>query len=241
MPRRTEFTDTASTSERELQATADLIRTGGAEAVSTRAVASAAGVQPPAISRRFGDKEGLLDAAMLFIMQEHLAEMKRIVEAGGDCLHALRQMWDAHIQFGLTHPHTYVLTYGQIRPGKTGSATREAEAILRDSVARVAAEGRLRMSVTRATELVVAAGTGTVLTLIRRAENERDRRLSLVTRESVISAILSDKKETPAKDSGLAARAVALQEALRSTGTTLLSAAERTLLTDWLAKLADGL
>jgi hypothetical protein len=87
---------------------------------------------------------------------------------------------------------------------------------------------------------VVAAGTGTVLTLIRRAENERDRRLSLVTRESVISAILSDKKETPAKDSGLAARAVALQEALRGTGTTLLSAAERTLLTDWLAKLADG-
>ena len=118
MPRRTESTDTASTSERVLQATADPIRTGGAEAVSTRAVASAAGVQPPAIYRRFGDKEGLLDAAMLFIMQEHLAEMKRIVEAGGDCLHALRQMWDAHIQFGLTHPHTYVLTYGQIRPGQ---------------------------------------------------------------------------------------------------------------------------
>ncbi len=239
MPQRTRVNDTVSTADRVLQATVGLIRTGGAESVSTRAVASAAGVQPPAIYRHFGDKEGLLAAAVLFMMQEHLAEMRRISEADGDSLRTLRQMWDAHIEFGLAHPHIYVLTYGQLRPGKTASGTREAEAILWDSVARVAVEGRLRMSVKRATELVIAAETGTVLTLIRRDEDERDSRLSTVTRESVISTILSDKK-TPAKDGGLAARAVALQEVLRGNGTTSLSAAEQTLLTDWLAKLADG-
>ena len=45
-----------------LEAAAELLRTGGVDAVSTRAVAAAAGVQPPTIYRQFGDKEGLLDA-----------------------------------------------------------------------------------------------------------------------------------------------------------------------------------
>ena len=52
----------ASAAERMLRAAADLLQTGGIEAVSTRAVAAAAGVQPPTIYRQFGDKDGLLDA-----------------------------------------------------------------------------------------------------------------------------------------------------------------------------------
>ena len=59
----------ASAAERMLRAAADLLQTGGIEAVSTRAVAAAAGVQPPTIYRQFGDKDGLLDAVAGFVLR----------------------------------------------------------------------------------------------------------------------------------------------------------------------------
>jgi len=49
--------------QRIVRAAAELLTKGGLDAVSTRAVSAAAGVQPPAIYRRFGDMQGLLDAA----------------------------------------------------------------------------------------------------------------------------------------------------------------------------------
>ncbi len=51
-----------------VRAAADLLKSGGIDAVSTRAVAAAAGVQPPAIYRQFGDKDGLLDATARFVL-----------------------------------------------------------------------------------------------------------------------------------------------------------------------------
>ena len=51
-----------TTRERIVEAAAQLLATGGREAVSTRAVSAAAGVQAPTIYRLFGDKQGLLDA-----------------------------------------------------------------------------------------------------------------------------------------------------------------------------------
>ncbi len=50
------------TRQRVIDAAIDLLTSGGRDAVTTRAVADAAGLQPPAIYRLFGDKEGLLDA-----------------------------------------------------------------------------------------------------------------------------------------------------------------------------------
>src|SRR5258706_130799 len=51
-----------TTRDRIVAAAAALLTEGGREAVSTRAVSAAAGVQAPAIYRIFGDKQGLLDA-----------------------------------------------------------------------------------------------------------------------------------------------------------------------------------
>ncbi len=45
-----------------VEVAARLLHDGGPGAVTTRAVAAAAGVQPPTIYRLFGDKDGLLDA-----------------------------------------------------------------------------------------------------------------------------------------------------------------------------------
>ena len=52
---------TLSPRERILRSTMELLARGGREAVTTRAVGNAAGVQSPTIYRQFGDMRGLLD------------------------------------------------------------------------------------------------------------------------------------------------------------------------------------
>src|ERR1700742_2908661 len=113
-------------SERVLQAAAELLHTGGMEAVSTRAVAAAAGVQPPVIYREFGGKDQLLDAVSHYVLGSYLRDKRRrILRPSGDRLQDLRHLIDAHIGFGLEHPDTYVLTYVQTRPGAMSSGAAE--------------------------------------------------------------------------------------------------------------------
>lgn len=216
------------------------MRTGGVEAVSTRAVAAAAGVQPPVIYREFGGKEELLDAVTHYVLESYLSDKRRrLLRPSGDPLRDLRQLWDAHVDFGLSHPHTYVLTFAQSRPGKLSPAALETIKLLEQIVSRLGVEGRLRMSVERATNLVHAAGVGVVLTLIPTQPDERDMQLSTAARDSVLSAITTDKKLMPAKAETLTARAVALREAIRRADDPPLTSAERALLLEWLARLGN--
>lgn len=231
--------DSATRSEKVLQAAAELMRTGGVEAVSTRAVAAAAGVQPPVIYREFGGKEELLDAITHYVLESYLSDKRRrLLRPSGDALRDLRQLWDAHVDFGLSHPHTYVLTFAQSRPGKLSAGALETIKLLEQIVSRLGVEGRLRMNVERATNLVHAAGVGVVLTLIPTPAEERDMQLSTAARDSVLSAITTDKKSTP-KAETLTARAVALREAIRRADDPPLTAAERDLLIEWLARLGN--
>lgn len=232
--------DSATRSEKVLQAAAELMRTGGVEAVSTRAVAAAAGVQPPVIYREFGGKEELLDAITQYVLESYLSDKRRrLLRASGDALRDLRQLWDAHVDFGLSHPHTYVLTFAQSRPGRLSAGALETIKLLEQIVSRLGVEGRLRMSVERATTLVHSAGVGVVLTLIPTPPEERDMQLSTVARDSVLSAITTDKKSTPAKAETLTTRAVALREAIRRADDSPLTSAERDLLLEWLARLGN--
>src|SRR5258707_11431192 len=67
----------AESAVKVLEAAAGLLGSGGVDAVSTRAVASAAGVQPPTIYRQFGDKQGLLDAVTEYVLQNYLQNKRR--------------------------------------------------------------------------------------------------------------------------------------------------------------------
>jgi len=93
----------AEAAEKVLEAAARLLSSGGVDAVSTRAVATAAGVQPPTIYRQFGDKEGLLDAVTGFVLRGYL-QNKRQAEITDDPVQDFRDSWDLHVDFGLTHP-----------------------------------------------------------------------------------------------------------------------------------------
>jgi AcrR family transcriptional regulator len=223
------------TRERILRAAAALLAAEGRDGLSTRAVSAAAGVQPPALYRLFGDKDGLLDAVAAYGFDEYLAS-KRALGSTGDPVEDLRRGWDLHIEFGLSRPEFYVLMYGDARAGRTSPAAREGEAMLRSIVERVAAAGRLRMSVDRAARLVHATGMGVVLSLIATPEEERDAELSTTARETVLDRILTGKAEPAGSD--LPERAVALRAGLD--GATVLTEAERVLLAEWLDRIADA-
>jgi AcrR family transcriptional regulator len=230
------FAAADSTRDRIVAAAADLLAGGGREAVSTRAVSAAAGVQAPAIYRLFGDKQGLLDAVATHGLTTYL-ESKTHLEPSEDPVEDLRTGWDLHIGFGLANPALYALMYGDPRPGASPApAALAAAEVLAGHIRRIAEAGRLRVSEERAAQLVHAAGCGTTLTLIARPENRRDPALSEMAREAVIAAITTDAP-APAPPGPVSA-AVALRAVLPRT--SALTTRERALLQEWLDRITVG-
>jgi AcrR family transcriptional regulator len=220
--------------ERILAATAELLAEGGREAVSTRAVGVAAGVQAPTIYRLFGDKQGLLDAVAAHGFAAYLTT-KTTPEPDADPVDDLRAGWDEHLQFGLANPALYMLMC-EPRPGAMPPAALAGIEILAARVRRIAEAGRLRVSEERAVRLVHAAGSGTTIALIAMPEATRDPELSVMAREAVIAAITTDAP-TPAP-SGPVSAAVALRAVLPQV--TSLTEPERGLMHEWLGRITDA-
>jgi AcrR family transcriptional regulator len=222
---------------RIVRAAARLLVEGGREAVTTRAVATAAGVQAPTIYRQFGDMRGLLDEVASFGFSSYLRD-KTSRERLGDPVEDLRRGWDLHVGFGLENPAFYTLMYGDPRPGVEPTAAREAAEILHGLVQRVAEAGRLRVGVESAVRMIHAAGSGVTLTLIGTKPEERDPVLSEATREAILAAVTTDAvPETATGQDRIPGRAVALKAVLpeASAGFT---PSESALLSEWLDRLA---
>lgn len=224
------------TRERIVEAAYDLLNREGREALSTRAVCAASGVQSPTIYRIFGDKQGLLDAVAEHGFEAYLAGKTALAETD-DPVEDLRRGWDLHIDFGTNNPALYSLIYGDARPGVESPAARQASAVLAKRIKRIAEAGRLRVSEDRAAHLVHAAGCGMVFTLISLPPEERDPALSVMARESAIAAVTTDHAAPPAT-----ADAVSTAVALRAVAPTLtaLTDNERALLSEWLHRVATS-
>jgi AcrR family transcriptional regulator len=222
-----------NTRERIVAAAAGLLAEGGREAVSTRAVSAAAGVQAPTIYRLFGDKQGLLDAVAAHGFAAYLNE-KTDLTPSGDPVEDLRTGWDLNIGFGLANPALYALMYGEPRPDATPPAALAAAEVLAAHIHRIAEAGRLRVDEERAAQLVHAVGGGTALALIATPEDRRDLTVSDLAREAVIAAIITDAPALAVP--GPAGAAVALRAVLPQT--SALSANERSLLKEWLDRIA---
>ncbi|MGI5211841.1 TetR/AcrR family transcriptional regulator [Plantactinospora sp. CA-290183] len=219
--------------ERIIEATATLLSEGGRDAVSTRTVCAAAGVQTPAIYRLFGDMQGLLDATGSFVLATYLAQ-KTAIEDSDDPVEDLRAGWDLHVEFGLAQPAFYALIFGDVRPGHEPPAAGQAAAILARRVNRIAQAGRLRVTEERAAQLVHSTGKGVTLTLISTPPEKRDLALSPIARESILAAITTDTV-TAAASTGLLNAAVSLQAHLDEA--TVLTEGERVLLGEWLHRI----
>jgi AcrR family transcriptional regulator len=229
--------------ERIVRAAAELLVHGGREAVSTRAVSAAAGVQAPAIYRQFGDMRGLLHAAAREVLAKYVRQ-KATRKPGNDPLEDLRRGWDVHVAFGLANPAAYALLYGDSAAEAEEPEVRDGYAVLQALVTRVAEAGRLRVSVAHAARLLHAGGCGVTLSLLASPPAERDLRLSDAMREAVLAAITVAPAPQEAQcpepsTTRVAARAVALRAVLAEANDAL-SPGEQQLLGEWLDRLANA-
>ena len=218
--------------DRIVAVAARLLAEGGREAVSTRAVSAAAGVQAPTIYRIFGDKQGLLDAVAEHGFAAYVGP-KRTRRQSGDPVEDLRAGWDLHLEFGLANPAVYVLMTEPRPSGPPPAATAGID-YLTGLVQRIAEAGRLAVPVEQAVQLIHASGTGATLTILGMAEDARDTTVSRLAREATINAITTD---APVSTPGAAGAAVALRAALPEVPG--LSHPERALLGEWLDRIAS--
>ncbi|MGA5106058.1 TetR/AcrR family transcriptional regulator [Streptomyces cellulosae] len=222
------------TRQRVIDAAIDLLTRGGRDAVTTRAVADAAGLQPPAIYRLFGDKEGLLDAVAEYGFSTFVAQ-KRLDPDPPDLIEDLRHGWDLAVEFGLSHPALFTLMYGE--PSRSDSPAFQAGLrTLRTRVRRLAAAGWLRVDEELAAQIIHATGRGAVLTWLSLPEEQRDPALLASLREAMVTAV-TRKEPVVRAEEGPAGAARALRAVLDDQ--TPLSPAERLLLDEWLTRLAN--
>ena len=233
----------ASHRDRILKAAMVLLAKGGRDALTTRALAEAARVQPPVLYRLFSDKAGLLNAVADYGFGVYMAK-KRPPVSIEDPVEALRAGWRLHIQFGLTHPELYLLMYADPHPGTESWAAERSHRMLRDHMGRVAAAGRLRVSEERGAHLFHAAACGTVMTLLGMTGEQRDMSLSEAACDAALAAMVTDQPVLPAP--AVAAAAITLRALVtgaqeeHSSEPNVFTEAERALLVEWLDRLAGA-
>jgi AcrR family transcriptional regulator len=216
---------------------AHLLASGGPDALTTRAVAAAAGVQAPTLYRLFGDKDGLLDAVAEHVFTSYVSAKAAGVPTGPvtDALAELRAGWDTHIGFGLANPALMSLLSEPGRGRRSPAVARGIE-VLRARVHRVAVAGRLRVPEQRAVDLVHSIGTGVVLTLLAQPADARDLGLADAGWDAVVAAIATDPPTAPV--AGPAAPAIALRAGVDDLA--VLTERERGLLVEWLDRVIAG-
>lgn len=241
----------SDTRARIVGAAARLLDEGGPDAVTTRSVSAAAGVQPPAIYRLFGDMGGLLDAVAADGFARYLAR-KEAQPATGDPVDDLRAGWDLHQEFALEHPAHYRLMYRPDRTEATSGALERSDEILQGLIRGIAEAGRLVTGVEHAARMVHSAGRGVAFSQIEVPPDERDPELSARMREAVLASITTDAPDrgagpgagTAAREDGgadrePARRAIALR-AILDDSPAPLTPGERTLLEELLDRIASG-
>jgi AcrR family transcriptional regulator len=218
---------------RSIEVALQLLKEGGRDALTTRAVADAAGIQAPTLYRLFGDKRGLLDA-MVEYSYVSIFKTKKAQKYGPDPLENLRKAWEHNTKYGLENPILYALIVGDPRPGFPSPVTQKVQQRLGETIHQIALAGRLRVIEKQAVELVYAASTGAVLALLAMPEEQRDLRLAQDACEAVIAAITNDSPTS--NKPGAEAAAITLKAALPEVKS--LTDGERLFLTELLDRIA---
>ena len=233
-PSRTAAAGRDQVRQRVIEAAIGLLTREGRDAVTTRRVAVAAGLQPPAIYRLFGDKEGLLDAVAEHGFAAFLAA-KHVDQDPRDPIEDLRAGWDLAVEFGLANPALYALMYSE--PARAASAALQGGHADPDGPHPAARRGRLapRRRGTRGDDHP-RHGARRGAHLAVPARGQRDPALLTVLRESMVSAVTSQRPAV--QEPGPAGAARALRAALPAQSP--LSGAEQQLLGEWLDRLTAG-
>ncbi|WP_369200934.1 TetR/AcrR family transcriptional regulator [Streptomyces sp. PU-14G] len=229
---------TDSPRHRIVQAAVELLEKGGPDAVSTRAVAAAAGMQPPAIYRLFGDKDGLLEAVAEHGYAQFLESKHAQLDPDPqDAVADLRRGWDVVVEFGVSRPELFAVMNRATGRG-ADMAHRAGLEILHGRVRRLAAGGWLRVDEELAAQIIQATGQGAVTAWHSTPAERRNPALLTALREAMVTTITRAEPTLPAEETGPAAAARALRAALPDDA-DVLSDAEQHLLREWLTRLAE--
>ncbi|GAB2579998.1 TetR/AcrR family transcriptional regulator [Streptomyces capparidis] len=148
-----------------------LLEEGGADALTIRAVATRAGVTPPAVYLHFASKRELVHATCLRVWSSLFIELEEVSRGVPDPVTALYETCVAYIAFGLRHPSQYRL----VMDGEATEASRRNEdacfRYFRDKVAACLHSGVPVDSTTETARLLCAGVHGAVCLLIHQ---ERD-------------------------------------------------------------------
>ncbi|WP_242910757.1 TetR/AcrR family transcriptional regulator [Actinomadura terrae] len=183
----------ATARTRILDATAELLATKDALAISTRAICERAEVGMPEIYRQFGDKQGLLTAVADVGFERFLAN-KRQNPATADPVADLRSAWDSHVAFAIRNPHLYRLMFtptGDARP----RGIKEAHALLLAAMERCRAAGRLRAAPELAARSVLSANVGVCLMALSFPDSFGELDISQSVRDALIAKVTGDEGE----------------------------------------------
>lgn len=214
---------------------ARLLSDKGVDAVTTRAVAQAAGVPTPYIYRLFGDKDGLLDAVVEQGFATYL-DRKSPISQSDDPVLELHSAWKMHVEFGRENPELFRLMHTSHRTSESASLASASINLLSNMVADIARAGRLRVPEARAVALIHALGIGTVLAIINNPSGEGSSALPDDAWAAIRLAVIANP--SPSRGDEFAHAAVTLRAGLD--GRTNLTANERALFGDWLSRLAGA-
>jgi AcrR family transcriptional regulator len=188
----------ASTDERILDVTLELLEAHGMQALTTRAVCEAAGVSAPTLYHHFRDKDGLL-AALLRREIERFLHRKKHMRQTSDPGADLRRGWDEWIAFATAHPNLVAMV--RHHADAFSQATEESHRLLVERVRRVAAAGRLAGKPEQVARALLAASMGVVDVLLQGADRETFDAVNALVRDALFAAVV-----LPAEVSGGAAR-----------------------------------
>lgn len=234
-------TSRAAVRGRLVDVAARLLREDGPAAVTTRAVAAAAGVQAPTIYRLFGDKDGLLDAVAEHAASAFVAAKARAAQAaaddGADPLEDLRAAFFAQVEFGVANPAVFRLLGDPARVLRSRAA-QAGRGVLQARVHRLALAGLLRVAESRCVDLVQSAGTGVIQTLLAAPPEHRDAGLAAAMWDAVLAAALVAPRPAAAAAADDASAAVLVAFRAMAPDLPHLTGAERALLSQWLERTA---
>jgi AcrR family transcriptional regulator len=225
--------DSLDTGTTVLEAAATMLQASTNRDISTRAVSEAVGIGVPMLYRSFGDRNGLLTAAVDHDFQNYLSD-KRAHAPFADPVDDLYIAWDRHVQFALDNSTVYRIAYAPaLDDGSTGVGL--AREVLSESFDRCALAGQLITTPDEATQVMTAACVGVCICLLSLQDTFDDPGLSWRVRDAVLRGFLVQTVAAAPMNAMLVLRNVALElAALMRVSSTQLTGAETGLLLQWL-------
>lgn len=178
---------------RLLAAAFEIATREGVDAVSTRAVCAAAGVQAPSLYHHFGDRSGLLRAVVDAAFEKYFqAKDAVIVTDDADPRVRVAAGWDAHIAFARAYPLLYPAMYPV--SGPLPSQVKRSGALLRAGFDELEQAGALRPGITAAlaTNALRAALRGVAHAVAANPGHSENDATSAVVRDALIKALIAD-------------------------------------------------